>query len=55
MRAPTSEEKESMYWWSNESWYRINKEKDCFELTDEAPEEARESFELYCKIQRRYE
>lgn len=49
MRAPTVEEKESMYWWSNEAWYRINKEKDCFELTDEAPERAVKSFKLYCE------
>lgn len=49
MRIPTAEERESLYWRKNEGWYRINKEKDCFELTDEAPERAVKSFELYCK------
>ncbi len=49
MRAPTAEERESMYWMSDEEWYRINEETGCFELTDEAPERAVESFELYCE------
>ena len=26
-------DKESLYWKSNEKWYRINKDKDCYELT----------------------
>ena len=39
--------KESSYWASNPAWYRINKEKDSFELTDEAPERARISFEMW--------
>ena len=30
--------KEFMYWRTNKEWYRINSEKDCFELTDKAPE-----------------
>lgn len=38
---------ERTYWMTDESWYRINKEKDCFELTDAAPERARKSFELW--------
>ncbi|MCC8069575.1 MAG: phage minor capsid protein [Ruminococcus sp.] len=38
---------EVMYWCTNEEWYSINKEKDCFELTDKAPERAIKSFELY--------
>lgn len=49
MRAPTAEERESMYWMSNEEWYRINEETGRFELTDKAPERAAKSFELYCK------
>lgn len=49
MRAPTVEERESMYWMSDEEWYRINEETGCFELTDEAPERAVESFKLYCE------
>lgn len=39
--------KESLYWKSNTEWYRVNKEKDCYELTEKAPERARKSFELY--------
>lgn len=49
MRAPAAEERESLYWRKNKDWYRINKEKDCFELTDEAPERAVKSFKLYCE------
>jgi uncharacterized protein YbaR (Trm112 family) len=49
MRAPTAEERESLYWKSDESWYRINEDKESYELTDEAPERAVKSFELYCK------
>lgn len=41
--------KESMYWTKNEKWYRVNKEKGCIELTAEAPERARKSFEMYRK------
>ena len=26
---------------ANKEWYRINKEKDCFELTDKATERAK--------------
>ena len=40
---------ESMYWRTNPDWYRVNKEKDCYELTDDAPERAVESFKLYCE------
>lgn len=43
--------REFMYWCSNKEWYRINEEKDCFELTDKAPERAKQSFELYKKVQ----
>lgn len=53
MRAPTFEEKESMFWVSEESWYRINKETGDIELTDEAPDRAVESFKLYCERNRR--
>ncbi|MEF2767732.1 MAG: hypothetical protein U0O05_08490 [Dorea phocaeensis] len=45
-------DREFMYWKTNDSWYRINYEKDCFELTEEAPERARKSFELYKERQR---
>lgn len=39
---------EMFYWWTNPDWYRINPEKDCFELTDLAPERAKRSFDMYC-------
>ena len=39
--------KESLFWKTNKEWYRINREKDCYELTEKAPKRARESFELY--------
>mgnify|MGYP004603426135 FL=1 len=44
--------REAVYWASNKEWYRINLEKDCFELTDKAIERARNSFELYQKLQK---
>lgn len=37
----------STYWQKNPEWYRFNKETDHFELTDKAPKEARDSFEIY--------
>ena len=37
----------SIYWMQNDEWYTINKEKDCFELTEKAPPEAVESFKRY--------
>ncbi len=40
---------EIMYWHSNKEWYRVNEEKDCYELTDKAPQRAVESFEMYKK------
>ena len=41
---------ESMYWMSNEDWFRINHERDCFELTPKAPKRAAESFRMYLLI-----
>jgi hypothetical protein len=38
--------KESLYWKSNEEWYRVNDDGE-FELTELAPERAKKSFELY--------
>ena len=38
---------ESLYWMEDESWFRIDKERDCIELTAEAPPRAVESFRLY--------
>ena len=40
---------EIFYWQSNKNWYRFNDETQEIELTDEAPEMARKSFELMLK------
>ena len=39
---------EMFYWQTNPDWFTINKEKDCFELTEDAPERAVRSFDMYC-------
>lgn len=46
----SAKNKDAMIWMRNRSWYRINEEFDRFELTDEATEEARRSFEKYKTI-----
>ena len=38
---------ESLYWLTNKSWYRINREKDGFEILDSAPAKAKLSFEIW--------
>lgn len=38
---------ESTFWLSNKDWYRIDKEKDCFEILDTAPAKAKLSFEIW--------
>ena len=43
----TTADRSRIYWMENEEWYRINHEKDCFELTDKAPREAHISFRLW--------
>ena len=40
---------EAMYWMTNKKWYKVNEEKDCFELTKHAPPRAIESFRLWLK------
>lgn len=40
---------ERVYWMTNEDWYTVNHEKDCFELTDDAPPRARRSFAMWCR------
>ena len=40
-------DKEPLYWRTNKEWYRVNREKDCYELTDKAPERAQKSFEMW--------
>lgn len=42
-----------LYWMTNEKWYRINEEKDCFELTAEAPARAIRSFYEWNKPKRK--
>lgn len=42
--------REILYWRKNKSWYRYDKEKRMYELTDEATERAKESFELWKKF-----
>ena len=43
-------DREVMYWQRNSEWYKINEEKECFELTDKATERAIKSFEMYKEI-----
>lgn len=38
---------DSLYWLTNKSWYRINREKDRFEILDSAPAKAKLSFEIW--------
>ena len=38
---------ESTFWLTNKDWYRINDEKDCFEILESAPEKAKISFEIW--------
>lgn len=38
---------ESTFWLTNKAWYRINEEKDCFEILDSAPAKAKLSFEVW--------
>lgn len=47
-------DKEPLYWRTNKEWYRINKEKDCFELTDKAPVRAKKSFDMYKELQNKH-
>ena len=50
MHRMSAKNKGSMIWSRNRKWYRIDKERQRFVLTDEAPQEARDSFEQYKKI-----
>ncbi len=38
---------EALYWLTDKSWYRINRERDCFEILDSAPAKAKLSFEIW--------
>lgn len=38
---------EKTYWLTNKEWYRINEEKDCFEMLPNAPTRAKMSFEIW--------
>ena len=46
---PMKSHSEEMYWMTNKKWYRVNEEKDCFELTKYAPPRAIDSFRLWLK------
>jgi len=37
------------YWRKNKNWHRYNAEKKIIEMTDEAPERAKKSFEMAMK------
>lgn len=41
---------EIMYWRKNKLWYRYDEKKDIFELTDEATDRAKASFEMWKKF-----
>ena len=41
---------ESMIWTKNEEWYHVDNKRKMFTLTDQAPEEARTSFEKFKKV-----
>ena len=41
--------KEILFWQTNKEWYHINKELDRFEINEDAPEEAKISFEKWKK------
>jgi len=41
-------DRESLYWQTNEKWWRKNKDGE-YEITEEAPERAKKSFELWEK------
>ncbi len=41
--------REATYWLSVDSWHRIN-DNGQFELTEEAPPRAVESFKIWCEI-----
>ena len=40
----------AMDWTDNMDWFAIDEKRDRYVLTDKAPEEAKESFELYKRI-----
>ena len=42
--------KETLIWRMNKDWYYINEELDRFEIKEDAPEEAKQSFEKWKKI-----
>ena len=42
--------REILYWRKDKSWYNYNQETDSFSMTNEAPQRAKESFELWKKF-----
>lgn len=47
--------KDMVIWKENKDWYYIDEEHDRYVLRDEAPEEARRSFELWQKVNAQHE
>ena len=53
--AMSARNRDTVYWTKNKEWFTLDKERQRFELTDKAPDEARRSFEKYKIINsRRY-
>lgn len=42
---------EVMYWQSNKDWYIIDDENDTFVIREDAPDRAKESFEMWKELQ----
>ncbi len=38
---------ELLYWRKDESWYKYDQKTDSYTLTNEAPQRAKESFEMW--------
>ena len=45
---------EILYWRKDKSWYKYDQETDSYSMTDEAPQRAKESFELCKEFNRKY-
>ena len=46
----SAKNRNSMIWSRNRDWYYIDEERERFVLTPQAPQEARDSFEQYKRI-----
>jgi len=50
LNAMSARNKDSMFWKKNRDWYVVDKKNQRFVLTEQAPEEAKRSFEKYKRI-----